>query len=295
MTLRRSITESVALAAALVLTGAAGAVAQDRPLFEWRGRVDREIQIVMRGRDLNTHLASWQDRLLRDRQRVFSVLPREDGWVTVRRDDGRGNVDVVQQPNRGNDYTAVIRITDPRGGADDYRITAYWRPARGGWGDDNGWYGPGNGRGRDNGGGWGNDDGWNRGQDRDRDRDHDADRDNGGWNNGGWNGGNGSWNGGWNGGGRLHWSGGVDDQVEIRIQGNRVDNVNVTGDGLRDVRADLSGQLPRRDVSLHVDKREGRGTVSVVQQPSAWNNYTAVIRIRDTRAGMGYYDVDVTW
>ncbi len=290
MTLLRSMTQPVALAVVLVAAGAAGVAAQDRPLFEWRGRVDREIQIVMQGRDLNTHMASWQDRLLRDRQRVFSVLPRQDGWVSVRREDGRGDVDVVQQPNRRNDYTAVIRIRDPRGGADDYRITAFWRPTGGGYADDGGWNRPGN---NGNGNGWG----WGRNRDRDRDGDDDRDRgrDTGGWNNGGWNGGNGSWNGGWNGPGRLHWSGAVDDQVDIRIQGNRVDNMNVTGNGLRDVQANMSGQLPRRDVDLRVDKRQGRGSVTVVQQPSAWNNYTAVVRIRDTRAGADYYDLDVTW
>ena len=278
MTLQRSMTQAAALAALLVVAGAAGVAAQDRPLFEWRGRVDREIQIVMQGRDLNTHLASWQDRLLRDRQRVFSVLPREDGWVTVRREDGRGDAEVVQQPSRRNDYTAVIRIRDARGGTDDYRLTAYWRPA----GGDNGW----NGRSNGNGNGWG----WGR------NRDGNDDRDRGGrnGNDGGWNGNNGGWNSN-NGGGRLHWSGAVDDQADIRIQGGQVDNVNVTGNGLRDVQANLSGQLPRQGVALRVDKRQGRGSVTVVQQPSAWNSYTAVIRIRDTRSGTDHYDLDVTW
>lgn len=282
MTLQRSMTQAAALAALLVVAGAAGVAAQDQPLFEWRGRVDREIQIVMQGRDLNTHMASWQDRLLRDRQRVFSVLPRQDGFVTVRREDGRGDAEVVQQPSGRNDYTAVIRIRDARGGADDYRITAFWRPAGRDYGS--------NGRGNGNGNGWG----WGR----NRDRDGDDNRGGRNGNDGGWNGNNGGWNGnngGWTGVGRLHWSGAVDDQADIRIQGGRVDNVNVTGNGLRNVQANLSGQLPRQDVALRVDKRQGRGSVTVVQQPSAWNNYTAVIRIRDTRSGADYYDLDVTW
>ncbi len=279
MTLQRSFASGAALAAAMLFVGAASVAAQARPLFEWQGRVDREVELVMRGRSLRVQNVNWLERL-RERPRVYEVLPRQDGYVVVRRLDGRGRVDVIEQPDRDNGYTAVIRIRDDRPGADDYRIQAFWQP-RGGWG---GWNGPGPGRDRD----------------RDGDRDRDDRGSNGGWNNGGWT--NGGWNnGGWNGGGSynghgtLHWSGGVDDQVELRIQGRDVQFMNVSGNGTRDVRSSMDGALPRRDVSLHVDKHEGRGQVAVVQQPSAWNGYTAIVRIRDGRSGMGYYDFDVTW
>ncbi len=277
MRLQRSMLSGAALAAAMLVTAAAGLAAQQRPLFEWSGRVDREVELVMRGRSLQLRNVGWLERIA-NRPRVYDVLPYQDGYVTVQRLDGRGRVDVIQQPNRGNDYTAVVRIRDDRSGDDQYRIAAYWQPAGGGWG-------------------WGNG-GWDRGRDRD-----DRDRDDGGWDNGrgngGWNNGrgNGGWNnGGWNNGhGSLHWSGAVDDQVELRIQGRDARLMNVSGDGTRDVRTSFDGALPPRDVSLHVDKRQGRGQVDVVQQPASWNGYTAVVRIRDGRAGMGYYDFDVTW
>lgn len=280
MSLQRTMIRSAALAAVVLVAGAAGAAAQERPLFEWRGRVDREIRVVMRDRSLHAQFASWKDRFA-ERTKVYSVLPHEDGYVTARVLDGRGDVDVIQQPNSGNDYTAVIRIRDSRGGADNYRVQAYWTPARGGW--DRGR--PGNG-------------GWNRG-DRDRDRDRDGDddrgRNNGGWNNGGWN--NGGWNNGgaWNGRGDFRFSGNVDDELEIRIQGRDVQYRNIRGERLRNVQANLNGELPRRDLNVHVDRRSGRGNVDVVQQPSARNGYTAVLRVRDRNAGADYYDFDVTW
>lgn len=280
MSLQRTMIRSAALAAVVLVAGAAGAAAQERPLFEWRGRVDREIRVVMRDRSLHAQFASWKDRFA-ERTKVYSVLPHEDGYVTARVLDGRGDVDVIQQPNYGNDYTAVIRIRDSRGGADNYRVQAYWTPARGGW--DRGR--PGNG-------------GWNRG-DRDRDRDRDGDddrgRNNGGWNNGGWN--NGGWNNGgaWNGRGDFRFSGNVDDELEIRIQGRDVQYRNIRGERLRNVQAALNGELPRRDLNVHVDRRSGRGNVDVVQQPSARNGYTAVLRVRDRNAGADYYDFDVTW
>jgi hypothetical protein len=96
--------------------------------------------------------------------------------------------------------------------------------------------------------------------------------------------------------GMLRWSGAVDDQVEIRIQGRNVDTRTLSGNGTRDVRAYINGRaLPRRDLQVRVRERQGRGTVMVVQQPSQWNGYTAVIRVRDRQGGFGYYDFDVSW
>jgi hypothetical protein len=94
----------------------------------------------------------------------------------------------------------------------------------------------------------------------------------------------------------LRWTGAVDDQVEIRIQGRNVQTRTLSGNGTRDVRANLNGRaLPRRDVTVSVRERSGRGSVNVVQQPSQWNNYTAVIRVRDRQGGFGHYDFDVSW
>jgi hypothetical protein len=96
-------------------------------------------------------------------------------------------------------------------------------------------------------------------------------------------------------GGMLRWTGAVDDEVEIRIQGRNVDTRNLSGNGARDVRATINRALPRRDLQVSVRERQGRGTVTVVQQPGQWNGYTAVIRVRDRQGGFGYYDFDVSW
>jgi len=41
--------------------------------------------------------------------------------------------------------------------------------------------------------------------------------------------------------------------------------------------------------------REGRGDVSITQQPNSSNGYTAIIRVRDPQTGFGHYDFDVNW
>jgi len=266
------------LSVAAIAVSASSLFAQGRPLFDWSGRVDREVRIMMHGRDARTQTTS-RSPVTRSRIDVATALPQRDGRVTVRVQDGRGDVDVVQQPSARNDYTTIVRIRDRSSGIDNYRVTAFWMP------DNNG------------NGSWDDRDYPNRpGRDRD-DRD-----DPGGWGRGNGNGGYG--NGGWGNGGYgnnasrdvLRWTGDVDDAVEIRIQGDRVDYRTLSGKSLRNVRANLlSGGLPRRDVQVVVSDESGRGTVSVVQQPSSYNGYTAVIRVYDPRPGYGDYRFDVSW
>lgn len=131
---RRGLTAGLVLAlGGLSNTAHAGAppwgYTPDRVLFTWVGRVDRELVLSMRGPALRE---GGIDGWLPSRARVVAPLPRTNGLVLVRIDDGRGYVDVIEQPNAWNGYTALIRILDPRGGADGYRLTVYWdRDARG--------------------------------------------------------------------------------------------------------------------------------------------------------------------
>ena len=114
-----------ALAAMTLLAATtAHAAPVDRQLFTWTGRVDREVFITMRGRDVRTRGI---DAGMPNRARVNDGLPRNRGDVVVRLLDGRGDVRVVEQPSARNGFTTTIRITDPRGGADSYRVVAFWQ------------------------------------------------------------------------------------------------------------------------------------------------------------------------
>jgi len=261
------------LSVAAIAASASSLFAQGRPLFEWSGRVDREVRIMMHGRDARTQTTS-RTPILRSRLDVSTALPQRDGRVSVRVQDGRGDVDVVQQPSARNDYTTIVRIRDRSNGVDNYRLTAYWMPGESGngrWDDRDGY--PNRPRDRD---------------DRDRRNDDRYDRDNrGGWGRGNNNG---------NTRDILRWSGDVDDALEIRIQGDRIEYRTLSGRTVRNVRADLTrGGLPRRDVQVVVTDSYGRGSVNVVQQPSSYNGYTAVIRVTDRQSGYGDYRFDVSW
>ena len=272
MLFRRSIRHlmSLPLSAAALAVSASSLFAQGRPLFDWSGRVDREVRITMHGRDARTQMAE-RSPFQRSRLNVETALPQRDGRVTVRVQDGRGDVDVIQQPTARNDYTTIVRVVDRSSGADNYRLTAYWMPDE---------YGNGT---------WNDRDGYPNRPDRDRD-----DRDNG--NRGRGNGGYGGWYGRGNDRNLVRWTGDVDDALEIRIQGDRIDYRTLSGKAVRHVRADfVNGGLPRNDVQVFVTDQTGRGSVSVVQQPSSWNNYTAVIRVYDPRSGYGAYSFDLGW
>jgi len=277
MTMYRSTLRMFSFAIPLLAAGAPALMAQNRTLFTWTGRVDREVQITMRGRDVWTNRTDRDDA--RGRVSVESALPRTDGYVRVQTLDGRGDVSVVQQPSASNGYTTIVRIRDRSSGSDRYRLAAYWDSRysdnRGGYGG-NGGYGR---RGDDDNGGW------HRGSDNVPSRIDPRDRSNGGWNDG---------NGSYGSGAALRWSGNVDGEIEIRLQGRRMDERVLSGGLIRDERSSV-GNMPNRDAQLVISQRSGRGSVYVAQQPSAYNGYTAVIRVRDPQGGYGYYDFEADY
>jgi hypothetical protein len=298
----RSMLSATVTGAALLATTATPARADGRMLFTWTGTVDREAIIVMRGASIETQGDGFFP--FRDaRYRVNEAMPHERGVVRIARVDGRGDVEVIEQPSPFNGFTARVRVRDRQSGADRYRVVVAWDEARGGWdrrdrddadrgGYDRGGYDRG---GYDRGG-------YDRGG-YDRGGNDRGGNDRGGNDRGGYDRG-GIGRGGddrpvsvaafSNGG--LRWSGEVDKVVEIRIQGRRVDFVTRSGVPLYNVRYDVRGAgLPAADVPLDVRRFAGRGDVTIAQYPRAWNNWTAVIRIDDSRGGADMYDFDLRW
>ena len=155
-------------------------------------------------------------------------MPRQDGEVVAQTLNGRGNVDVIQQPTSQNGYTTVIRIVDNASGSDNYRVTAYWQNYSNG-----DVIGNGNGNGRA------------RGRNRDNGVYDNRDR------TGGIYGQNSNQ-------GILHWSGNVDGELEIRIQNGRVTYRNLTGAQPTSVRADGGNMsMPRYDATVSVAQGTG--------------------------------------
>jgi hypothetical protein len=126
----RRTAATVAMAVALAAGLTTNLHAQQR-VFAWTGRVDHDVEITLRGNAfVTTRLGS--DERVAHGSSALTALPQETGILTLRVLEGRGLVDVEQQPTSETGYTAVIRIHDAGVGSDLYRIDAYWQPAAAG-------------------------------------------------------------------------------------------------------------------------------------------------------------------
>lgn len=93
----------------------------------------------------------------------------------------------------------------------------------------------------------------------------------------------------------FRWRGRVDIGCEIEIQGRRHKVTDGGGSGTQEKGATFSEPLPGSEVPVSVDKRKGRGRVELVQTPDARNDYTAVVKIEDTKSGSDDYEIELRW
>ncbi|MBC8141788.1 MAG: hypothetical protein H7Y38_10160, partial [Armatimonadetes bacterium] len=92
----------------------------------------------------------------------------------------------------------------------------------------------------------------------------------------------------------LRWTGEVDDTGFVRIDGREV-RTDGNMRGVRDGRYDVDGRLPNRATRVRLSNTRGRGDIQILEQPSAQNNYTTVVKIRDWQAGSSRYGFQLTW
>lgn len=91
----------------------------------WRGTVDDDVQLVIR--DDNVEVRTIGGSEYNDASYNFtSPLPRRRVTVNAVKIRGRGEVRVLQQPSRDNDFTAVVQVRDSGGGAREYEIDVSW-------------------------------------------------------------------------------------------------------------------------------------------------------------------------
>jgi hypothetical protein len=99
----------------------------DEGLFEFRGRVDGAVLFRIRG---DRVFAEAEGGRPPDVERFSFSQPLPAGNladVRVEPQDGRGEVVLLERPWQGNGFTAVVRVSDPRGGDDRYHFRLQWR------------------------------------------------------------------------------------------------------------------------------------------------------------------------
>ena len=95
--------------------------------------------------------------------------------------------------------------------------------------------------------------------------------------------------------GRMTWRGRVDDDVRIRIRGGSADVETIGGTPYYDGQPNFLNSLPNRRVTVRLTEKRGRGEIFIEQQPTRENDFTAVVRIRDTKGGASEYAFTLEW
>ena len=96
-------------------------------------------------------------------------------------------------------------------------------------------------------------------------------------------------------GGRMTWRGRVDDDVRIKIRGGSADIETLGGTPYYDGQPNFENSLPYRRVTVRLSQKRGRGEIFIEQQPSRENDFTAIVRIRDTKGGASEYEFTLEW
>ena len=95
--------------------------------------------------------------------------------------------------------------------------------------------------------------------------------------------------------GQMTWRGRVDSEVLLEVRGNLVTEKLVTGKSFNNGRGTFTTAMPARQLTLRIENKKVRGTVEVVEQPSAANGYTAVLRVRDPQRNAADYEFVLIW
>ena len=94
--------------------------------LRWAGQVDGRVRLRIHSNQAMVERLSGQP-VFNEQANFSSAMPNRALDLNVNRLRGRGEVALVERPSPGNNYTAVVEINDPEGGADFYELEISWR------------------------------------------------------------------------------------------------------------------------------------------------------------------------
>ena len=93
----------------------------------WRGEVDGTVDVSLRHRTVRATAVSGRS-VRREHQhfRVTGFLPARDTVVRLEGVEGQGTVEITQQPDSSNNFTAIVRLTNSQPGRQEFHFTLAW-------------------------------------------------------------------------------------------------------------------------------------------------------------------------
>ena len=93
----------------------------------------------------------------------------------------------------------------------------------------------------------------------------------------------------------FSFDGVIDGEDLIVIKGAKVEMRHISGKRPIGAAPKLFFPLPRREIIACLRKKKGRGEVVILEQPSARNDYSLIVRIRDEKRGASRYRFSISW
>ena len=88
----------------------------------------------------------------------------------------------------------------------------------------------------------------------------------------------------------------VDGEAIVYVHDTNIRYTLLSGNALRNAGSNYRQPIPEAVFgTFSINRVAGRGTVALVEPPSAVNNYTAILRINDKNAGEDLYHVRLNW
>lgn len=96
--------------------------------------------------------------------------------------------------------------------------------------------------------------------------------------------------------GKVYWRGTVDNKVHLVIHGTSLEQRTIDGQPMADGFYSFTAPLPKAEVAVKVNKIDGRGSrITVIQHPTAANDFQAIVEIIDERGGADDYLLEIVW
>jgi hypothetical protein len=92
----------------------------------WTGRVDEEAVISCRKQTCMSSVEHGAP-VVGEKFKFSRPMPEREVEVRLQDSDGRGEIRLIEQPSRRNDYTARVAIRDPIAGSSEYSFTLVWK------------------------------------------------------------------------------------------------------------------------------------------------------------------------